>query len=361
MEEVDAGSVNDELKHPHSGDLLRLTSLRAFAALIVFFFHLGADRLVSSVGPFTVGDAGVSFFFILSGFVLAWSTAPTLAKSEFYRRRFARIYPSTFVILLVSVFVPVVAVSRGPKEFLSSLFLLQAWDPSTNITFGMNGVAWSLSCEMAFYLAFPFAMLYLVKAAPWQRWSVALGYVAIFFLAGVAVVKAGHPGALLTLPPARFGEFLLGMVAALEIRRGWRLQARWGLALIALGILCTSVLSRAGSLHTDYLIAVFFAVIVLAAQRDLSGVKGILSSKALVYAGQVSFCFYLVHELIIVNLRHLVGTGWGVAALALVLSIAAAVLLHHAVELPFQKLLRGKRVPRLKSAPKHARGEAAPL
>ena len=251
-------------------------------------------------------------------------------------------------MLIVSVFVPVVAVSRGPKEFLSSLFLLQAWDPATNITFGMNGVAWSLSCEMAFYVAFPFAMLYLVKAAPWRRWSVALCYLAIFLVAEEVAVRAGHPGALETLPPAKSGEFSLGMVAALEIRRGWRLKARWGFLLIALGIICTCVLNRAGSLHNDYLVAVFFAVIVLAAQRDLSGVKGILSSKTLVYAGQVSFCFYLVHELIIVNLRHLIGTGWGVAALALVVSVVAAVALHHAVEVPCQRLLRGKRIPRSK-------------
>jgi peptidoglycan/LPS O-acetylase OafA/YrhL len=318
--------------------------------LMVFFFHIGHDHLVSRVGPFVLGGAGVSFFFILSGFVLAWSTAPTIANREFYRRRFARIYPSTFVVLLVSVIVPVVAVSRGPKEFVTSLFLVQAWDPATKIAYGMNGVAWSLSCEMAFYVAFPFAMRYLVRLAPRGRWFLALGYVAIVAIAGVVLARVGHPSALIAWPPARFGEFLLGMVGALEIRRGWRLKARCGLVLIAVGI-TLAALDAQGSFYTDFLIPVFFAVIVLAAQRDLSGVKGVLSSKALVYAGQVSFCFYLVHELMIVNLRHEVGTGWGVAALALALAIVAAVALHHLVELPFQRLLRGHRVPRSISAP----------
>jgi peptidoglycan/LPS O-acetylase OafA/YrhL len=350
MDEVVAGSVNDELNHPRPGDLLRLTSLRAFAALIVFFFHIWHDHLVNMVGPFIVGDAGVSFFFILSGFVLAWSTVPTIATTEFYRRRFARIYPSTFVVLLVSVIVPAVAVSRGPKEFVTSLFLVQAWDPAAKITYGMNGVAWSLSCEMAFYVAFPFAMRYLVRSAPRRRWFLALGYVAIVVVAGVVAARLGHPAALASWPPARFGEFLLGMVAALEIRRGWRLKARWGLVLIAVGS-AFAALDAEGSYYVDFLIAVFFAVIVLAAQRDLSGAKGVLSSKALVYAGQVSFCFYLVHELIIVNLRHKVGTGWGIAVLALALAMVAAVALHHLVELPFQRILRGHRAPRSIRAP----------
>src|SRR5947209_4696914 len=71
-------------------ELLRLTSLRAFAALAVFGFHTGTDlgwwpgrHLLG------LGYAGVTFFFVLSGFVLTWATSPTTpARTE---RHYARL------------------------------------------------------------------------------------------------------------------------------------------------------------------------------------------------------------------------------------------------------------------------------
>ena len=77
------------------GNLRRLTSLRAFAALAVFGIHAGSafgwplwQRL------FGLGYAGVGFFFVLSGFVLTWATRPTTRPQVFWWRRFARIYPA---------------------------------------------------------------------------------------------------------------------------------------------------------------------------------------------------------------------------------------------------------------------------
>ena len=69
-----------------------------------------------------------------------------MSTGKFYRRRFARVWPSHFVTLLVSLVVPVVAVSRGLTEAVPNLFLFQAWSRRRGVIFGMNGVSWSLSC-----------------------------------------------------------------------------------------------------------------------------------------------------------------------------------------------------------------------
>jgi hypothetical protein len=75
---------------PGSRLLPRLTALRAFAALAVFVFHLHAHHVASLPwGISAIGGAGVAFFFVLSGFVLAWGTPPGLPARTFYRRRFA--------------------------------------------------------------------------------------------------------------------------------------------------------------------------------------------------------------------------------------------------------------------------------
>ncbi len=71
-------------------------------------------------------------------------------------------------------------------------------------------------------------------------------------------------------------------------------------------------------------------------------------------AGQVSFAFYLVHELVITNLRHTMGLGAPAAVVMLVVSLALAVVLHHGVERPAQR-----QVMRL-AAGKHGDGGNPP-
>ncbi|WP_446918960.1 acyltransferase family protein, partial [Klebsiella pneumoniae] len=76
--------------------------MRWFAAALVFVSHARGqfdDRDV--VRHMWVGRAGVSFFFILSGFVLAWSHRKGDRPAGFYRRRFARIYPAYAASLLI--------------------------------------------------------------------------------------------------------------------------------------------------------------------------------------------------------------------------------------------------------------------
>jgi peptidoglycan/LPS O-acetylase OafA/YrhL len=87
----------------------------------------------------------------------------------------------------------------------------------------------------------------------------------------------------------------------------------------------------------------FLALIVGAAVVDLDSRRGWLASRPLIYAGEVSFCFYLVHELIIVNMLSSIGRGFGAALLLFAISAAAAVALHHVVELPCQRVLRGRQ------------------
>src|SRR5512133_3297128 len=76
-----------------------LTGLRFLAALLVFAYHAGSVGTLTGNGITAPGRSGVSFFFILSGFLLTWTARPDDTRRAFYQRRVARIVPSYLVAL----------------------------------------------------------------------------------------------------------------------------------------------------------------------------------------------------------------------------------------------------------------------
>jgi len=328
--------------------LPRLTSLRAFAALMVFAYHLNANNVLHVPRVINVGYTGVAFFFVLSGFVLTWSTSLSMPKLTFWRNRFARIWPVTAVSTIVALLLPIPGLhGENIAGVVLQFFLLQAWVPNVSVALAANGVTWSLSCEAAFYVALPFLLPVLSRAPRRKRLTMALVYFAAASTV-VAVIALKQPGVTWENvayfdPAIRFGEFLLGVVAALEVRDGYRMSARVAATLVAVSLIGLAT-TRAFPLPNAMLTPLFLAVIVVAAQWDLRHPGGLLASRPLVYAGGVSFCFYLVHQLTMVNVARWVGHGGAeVALLSFVASCVAAVALHHFVELPFQRLIRGRK------------------
>jgi peptidoglycan/LPS O-acetylase OafA/YrhL len=321
--------------------LTRLTSLRAFGAFVVFLYHADKWGVKGLPGGYSaVGYVGVAFFFFLSGFVLAWGTRPGLPARTFYRRRFARVWPSHFVMLLVAAVVPVVQVARNWQIAIPNALLVQAWfRHSDTVIYGMDAPSWSLSAEAFFYAVFPFAVLFVNRIPRRLAWAlVALGLVAEYLATVHNAGQAYH------VPVLRLPEFLLGLVAGLAFRNGWRPRVPFWLAgvLVVIGMVITVRLPIA---YGDTVLALpFLSVILAAARRDVEGRPGWLRQRWLVFAGEASFAFYLVHELAIVNLKDRLTVHHSVNLVLIFLAAAAgAVLLHLAVERPCNRLLRGGR------------------
>jgi len=156
--------------------LRALTGLRLFAALAIFNVHF-LPNLVG-VPPEvqycydalrSAGVAGVSMFFALSGFILAYSYDSVLfnrtALRRFYVSRISRIYPVYMLGMLW--FAPFILIHRFSVEgshdaiiksatsFLPTALLVQSWT-HPRLAVSWNGPGWSLSVEAAFYLLFPF-------------------------------------------------------------------------------------------------------------------------------------------------------------------------------------------------------------
>lgn len=144
------------------GNLQSITAARFFAALLVVIFHYNRKLDVFPVGIANFGYESVTFFFVLSGFILTYAHGRVdglnISAGQFWRARAVRILPAYFLALLISL--PFVVSGAIKAHHISGgVFLvplmLQAWLPSASLLW--NGPAWSLSNEMFFYALFPIA------------------------------------------------------------------------------------------------------------------------------------------------------------------------------------------------------------
>ena len=149
-----------------------LTSLRIFFALMVFGAHCYVLDTSFDAHFFKEGFVGVSFFFVLSGFIIAYNyqeklLTKTTTKRTFWVARIARIYPLHLLTLLIAAciggYVQYSDTTDWIKHFVASTFLLQPFFPSADYFFSFNSPSWSLGCEQLFYFCFPLIIPFLNK------------------------------------------------------------------------------------------------------------------------------------------------------------------------------------------------------
>jgi peptidoglycan/LPS O-acetylase OafA/YrhL len=330
---------------------------------MVFLFHAQlveyiGGRAGSTLGfAFGLGNTGVSFFFILSGFVLAWSTAPgSRGVVKFWRRRFARVYPlhlATAALALLMAYWLGAGGKPQDRPLLMNLLLVQSWFHDGNYYQGVNPVSWSLACEAFFYFIFPLVIRPL-RALGWRGMAVlALASSAAVLAMPTLVDHFVHPAhaiwALYYFPLARVPEFFLGIALAELVRAGrWRgpgLTVSFGLFLA--GYFIASQADYAYRFAACTLLG-FATLIPAAAMADLNGEPSPWRGKLSVKLGEISFAFYMVHLLVMRTgetvWRSHPKEGWwpnGLVVVTVVFTIALALAwaLHTFVENPGRKLL----------------------
>ncbi len=348
-----------------------LTGMRWWAAFYVFGYHMLVFAPLPGIASAVLeyGYIGVTFFFVLSGFVLTWSRSPRVSQSTFYWRRFARIYPSHFVALLLAI--PVFTSfapdpdqwwvhAFNPVIILLSFLLLQGWSRDPGILFSGNPAAWTLTCEMFFYAMHP----YLSRLLDRLRTRGALVFVgvviavAFVYRAAALVWPTEWWAAGMPWPIVRLTEFAIGMGLAWAFRSGWRprVPVTLGvgaliatiLALTAARVLLpgsTAVGVVAGFSNEIITVACALAIVALAARR-LSGRRSVFASRLMVVLGEWSYAFYLVHATFIYLALTWLGpqeVGWSNLvwfAVVFVIALAGAAALHYLVERPFERWLR---------------------
>jgi len=339
---------------------------RGVAAILVVLHHLGSALASPKYFgatwlevPFVAGDAGVEFFFVLSGFIITWAHNRDIdnphALIDYLRRRVVRIYPVywlVFSVVLITAYTSISSRGALPHDgasLLKSLLLL----PQNSAEIGGNGapviiVAWSLQYEICFYAFF-----------------------AVFILnRGLGIVLC--IGALLNIGACGFTEcsftrsflsnnlillFGLGVLAAWFCRNRNYMPRSVLVATVAaaafFGLGAIEAAAGTSFLSVDRRLvygAISAVLIVGLVQSEMRGQLK-LTRRWPLLLGDSSYALYLIHyPLIILICKCLtyVGITGAVSAyvaypLILVTCIVAAIIFHLAVEKPMTRLLARER------------------
>jgi peptidoglycan/LPS O-acetylase OafA/YrhL len=317
-----------------------LTALRFVAAAMIVVGHSPEVKMLpDNVGaPFVLFQA-VSFFFVLSGFILTY-VYPSLdtwdARKRFWQARFARVWPAHAATFFLILFLlrrphrlgPLTSWWEGAWVGPANLALLHAWLPLPAHEFSFNSVSWSISTEFSFYLAFPFLIHRWARTWWWKLALAAALAAGMIALANVLHTPPFTGNNMRTLvstslvyvnPLARLFEFTLGMFAALAWKTlagksphrilGTLLEAA-AFALVLLNMYYAGGIGEAAArvpwlgepaatwLVQGGVVALAFAVLVFVMALEWGWLSWLLGAPLGVLLGEISFSVYLLHQVL---------------------------------------------------------------
>lgn len=356
------------------GEIRPLIGLRGVLAVWVVLAHLWAPavpqfpRLVELARVALGGSLVVDTFFVLSGFIIMYVYADRLGTftwagaRDFWRHRFARIYP--VYALSLAMFVAFVALTQGlddppvpsaviaPESILRNALFLHSLPDGIVI----NPPAWSLPGEVVAYALFPVLVLAVVRI---RRASVAFGLAALVAIAGATLIGVTYTErygySLYELSWMRAGwAFPAGCLLA----RGWTLlgdrgrSQRWDLVAVA-GVIGVFVAIMTGDPSPTFYLPPaglpFLCLVVIGCAGATGWVARALSGRTIVWGGRISYSIYLTHYVVtyayleVAERSELDTAPVAVRLVGLLLAIGAVVGLgaafYHLVEEPARRAL----------------------
>ena len=347
---------------PESPDLLHLDFLRLLASYGIVLVHFRTNLLT----PFAEREAiarnldgfalCVDLFFVISGFVISWVYRGRIdgmtSYGKFLRKRVARLVPLHWATLLFFVLAwgagTAVGASFDRAEkydfgcFIPNLLMIHAWGVCGGPSF--NSVSWSISAEMAMYIAFPLLFWAASRsAAAFAAFFVAL-VAALYLFSGDQfwAERTYNLGVLRALPGFCFGILLYRHRDRLARIAGARL---WLAAAVALfGAAAAAGVGKAWLLPLAYLIP------LLGVAADMQGRVGPWV-RSLAPGGRLTYSIYMLHPVVqsvfivligkkLLQLDGMALTIWTLLAFPLVAVVGYASLFLF--EEPSRKLLSGR-------------------
>lgn len=359
------------MEQPRPAPLKALTGLRCFAAINIVLFHFSNPDWFGFLAPVVnAGYASVSYFILLSGFVMAYNysaraRAGQLDVIRYYKARFTRLYPIYLLsFILAWHMIPQEWASHTRGMFWAGVVLaplmLQGWIPE--IATFLNTPAWTMSAEASYYVVFPWM----------ARWKKPCRIATQLWKLGGVWILGLIPGTLYLifnpdhLPPLdrfsygpwlqalkytplphlasfTFGVLLADVDAMIPRRKPLRLLLGiFGFAGI-FGLLSLGSRVPYALLHDGLLMPLFGCIILgLAGENPLAYVIG---ARPLVFVGEASYSLYLLHFNMwnLIHDTHVLDhlglsrfDPWISYALLILMALAAL----HLIEKPAQRQLR---------------------
>ena len=377
-----------EKKGEIKGEIKALTGLRIVAAVWVVLFHF--RPMLSDISPdfrenlapvLNCGAQGVDLFFILSGFVLAWNYLDRMGRSwsaretlHFLWLRLARVWPVYLVTLHLAALLVILSLHVGhvplpdansltAVSYVRQILLMQLWfEPFFDGT-SWDGPAWSISAEWLAYLLFGALALVIFRMKLATRARTLMWLACAASLPPVVLLLAsGHFYTPWSWLPRIVTQFVAGALACAAVRRlrltdrGRHVAGYISLLLLAavVGVLYwfnAHPISGVVENDSSGVVDVLFIPLVITLAVGVGSLPRLLSTRVMVYGGQISFCLYMVHELVHTS------WGWAVEQFTLTpwesdspwkwnviglfaITLALSSLLYHVVEEPARRWMR---------------------
>jgi len=371
-----------ELGFCRPGHIHAIGGFRFFAALAVMIGHFCGRFGFGDLHPALLGR-GVSFFFVLSGFILTYVYHNRLNKSgilNFYFKRIVRLWPLHLVCTLYGIWLLGLAVN--PMKLAVNGLLLQSWIPDSRWVFSYNGVAWSISTEMFFFFMFPFLLLGGQRRFWLKLVLVALTSFSIVFMtqplsndpviaSQFDLIRIVHAN-----PLVRLLEFGLGMATAFlflnaAVRKQVKVPRRlknqkWRLifdslkecvAISSFAIFFFGYNSVRGAIYGSpwggpmfsawYNFAgssIVFALIIYVFADSKGILATMMGTRLMNFLGEISYAFFLVHMIILIYHSKVDWSAselnrWLLAPCLIAMVLGLAIWLHFVVERPVRDVL----------------------
>ena len=284
----------------------QLTFTRFIAAISIVIFHYGKDSFlfnneyISFI--FQQANVCVSYFFILSGFVMiiAYKNQENINFGKYIKNRLARIYPvyilAIFLILGIALFRDV-----NISDLLLNIFMIQSWIPQKALTINFTG--WSLSVELFFYITFPFLINKIYNKSTLK---INAYWIIIFWLISQIVfhliinnniqIPYYEIKDIYYNPFMHLNEFLIGNLTGMFFIDKLKNKEKNYLHFILLTILLLIILLKFPiglSYHNGFL-AIIYVPLILFISLSNDKITKVLTHNKFVFLGEISFGIYIL-------------------------------------------------------------------
>lgn len=344
-------------------ELSLIQVLRGIASLLVVFFHATENYRLNLNkefigGFFSFGGAGVDLFFVLSGFIITYTSKNLVNERSnylyFLKRRVIRIFPVYWIIiagfLLIQAILPSLYKTHfdyNLKNFLSTFFLLPGH-------FMVNGVSWTLTNELFFYAIFTIG--FFIQKRQWLfilTMTYCLSIIAVYLL-GEHKSITNEWGNLVFFPMNI--EFFFGVGIAIIVKK---MPFRFALPVAVLGtllFLLSGILENGGYRIFDHAFnrVIYYgipsALLITGLTRYELENKFIQPSALLLSLGDASYSLYLLHLPVMAAsaklLTRYAATGTVISHIMMLIMIAivcvVSILFFRYIEKPLIRFLNSK-------------------
>ena len=348
-----------------------LQIFRGWAAVLVVLVHSSAIASEQHHHPFlgnffAMGNAGVDFFFVLSGFLIFHIHGKDFGQprqlTSYLWKRIVRIFPIYWLVtlLILPVYFIVAHYGQGDETHASIILGSLLLVPMARAPILVAG--WSLRHELLFYFWF----VLLIGLRPRWAWPIIGLWVASMLVSvGLSFGTAyrySHPVIHLLLWPQNF-EFIVGCLAAVLLYKlpvgilsrpmciGLLLAGLGG--FLATGFFPGPLFDLARSEHVLLYGGLSFIIVITSTSLDLSGgfsnrIKYSLPYRGFDYLGEASYSLYLLHGPVISILFKLAGaqslyssfSGSFITPVIVILTVGAGCFFHTFVERPLLRRVR---------------------